>query len=101
MKYEIRIFAKDRNKIIQFTDQSGNANLMFMPTEWEDLYYAMGSVIDDEAMKQEDTEKVIAVIMVKEIEFEEVMDRMVDDLTPTLTQVLDSTQEQTVYRIAA
>jgi hypothetical protein len=101
MKYEIRIFAKDRNKIIQFTDQSGNANLMFMPTEWEDLYYAMGSVIDDEAMKQEDTEKVIAVITVKEIEFEEVMDRMVDDLTPTLTQVLDSAQEQTVYRIAA
>ncbi len=101
MKYEIRIFAKDRNKIIQFTDQNGNANLMFMPTEWEDLYYAMGSVIDDEAMKQEDTEKVVAMITVKEIEFEEVMDRMVDDLTPTLTQVLDSVQEQTVYRIAA
>lgn len=101
MKYEIRIFAKDRNKIIQFTDQNGNANLMFTPTEWEDLYYAMGAVIDDEAVKQQDTDKVVAVITVEEIEFEEVMDRMVDDLTPNLTKVLDNTQEETVYRIAA
>lgn len=101
MKYEIRILAKDRKKIIQFTDQNGNENLMFMPTEWEDLYYAMGSVIDDEAQKQEETDKVVATIEVEEINFEEVIDRMVDDLTPTLAQALDNTQEQTVFRIAA
>ncbi|HAS42326.1 MAG TPA: hypothetical protein DCS93_17745 [Microscillaceae bacterium] len=101
MKYEIRIFAKDRNKIIEFVDQSGNQNLRFMPTEWEDLYYAMGSVIDDDAEKKEESDKVVAVIEVKEINFDEVMDRMVDDLTPPLTQVLDNGQEQTVFRIAA
>lgn len=101
MKYEIRIFAKDRNKIIEFVDQSGNKNLRFMPTEWEDLYYAMGSVIDDEAEKKEESDRVVAIIEVQEINFDEVMDRMVDDLTPSLTQILDNRQEQAVLRIAA
>ncbi|OJJ14116.1 hypothetical protein BKI52_44130 [marine bacterium AO1-C] len=72
-----------------------------MPTEWEDMYYAMGSVIDDEAEKKEESGKVVAIIEVKEIDFDEVMDRMVDDLTPSLTQALDNGQEQTVFRIAA
>ncbi len=93
MKYEIQIFTKDRKKIIKFSKE-GEQNLTFKPIEWEDFYYAMGSVIDDKADRIEGKDKIVGLLHAENISFDEVVDVMCEDLNPQLTKILTNEKEK-------
>ncbi|TAF64697.1 MAG: hypothetical protein EAZ55_10690 [Cytophagales bacterium] len=100
MRYEIQIFAKDKTKIIRFS-KDGSEDLGFKPAEWEDFYYAMGSVIDDKADSFVSQDTIIAKIEVNEMYFEQVIDSMCEDLSSHLTNVLVSEKERELVELTA
>jgi hypothetical protein len=68
--------------------QDGDENFDHMPSEWEDYYYAIGSVIDEEAEKIKLEDKIIGKLEVLDIPFDDVVDVMCEDLSEELTEIL-------------
>ncbi len=95
MNYEIQIFAKDRTKIIRFSESDQGTNLE-KQNAWEDFYYAMGSVIDDSADKFRENNTLIARLNAQTISFDEVVDVMCEDLSTEQTQFLTEEREVSV-----
>ena len=68
-KYEIRIFAKDKTKIVYFGENFA---------DWEDMYHCAGLVIDDEPDQLSEGELFIGQIKT-DLPFEEVVRIMIED----------------------
>lgn len=98
MKYEIQIFARDKTKIIRFSDQESPESNFNQQMAWEDYYYAMGAVIDDKADKFRENNTVIGRLEVKDIPFDDVVDIMCEDLSSDLTRILTSEKEISDYK---
>jgi hypothetical protein len=91
MNYEIQIFAKDKTKIIRFPENEFESLNKMMA--WEDLYYALGLVIEKKADKFRENNTVIGRLQVKDLAFDEVVDVMCEDLSPKLTKLLTTDKE--------
>ncbi|NJL14457.1 MAG: hypothetical protein HC913_16585 [Microscillaceae bacterium] len=98
MNYEIQIFAKDRNKTIRFQEGEGQVSTLNSLLAWEDFYYAMSAVIDEPADKFRENNTLIARLNVPTISFDEVVEIMCEDLSPSLTKVL--VQEESLSVLA-
>jgi|GEM_PF-2586338 len=94
MNYEIQIFAKDRSKIIRFEDNEQDVSNFKKRMEWEDLYYALGSVIDDKADKFQENNTIIGRIHVRDMRYDDVIDAMSEDLPADLLQLLIQNKEE-------
>jgi hypothetical protein len=94
MNYEIQIFAKDKTKIIRFPESENESLNKLMA--WEDLYYALGLVIEEKADKIKENNTVIGRLSVKDLPFEQVVDVMCEDLSPKLTKILTDNTEVSV-----
>jgi hypothetical protein len=93
MNYEIQIFAKDRTKIIRFEEKEQEGYDPKKLSAWEDLYFALGLVIDQKADKIRENDTVIGRINVKNVSFDEVIDAMCEDLNKELINLLIAEQE--------
>jgi hypothetical protein len=96
MIYEIQIFAKDRSKIIRFEENEQDSSSFRKQMAWEDLYFALGSVIDDKADKIRENNTVIGRIHVRNMRFDDVVDAMSEDLQPDLLKLLVKEEEETL-----
>lgn len=94
MTYEIQIFAKDRSKIIRFEDNEQDAGSFKKQMAWEELYFALGSVIDDKADKFRENNTTIGRIHVRDMYFDDVIDAMSEDLTPEILKLLTKKESE-------
>ena len=94
MNYEIQIFAKDRTKIIRFEDNELDASNFKKQMAWEDLYFALGSVIDDKADKLRENNTLIGRIYVRNTSYDDVIDAMSEDLSSELLELLVQDHEE-------
>ena len=68
-KYEIRIFAKDKTKIVYFGENFA---------DWEDMYHCAGLVIEDEPEQISEGDLLIGKIET-DLPYEEVVRIMIED----------------------
>lgn len=94
MLYEIQIFAKDRQKIIRFEANDFDNSSFRKQRAWEDLYYALGNVIDQKADKIRENDALIGRIVVKNTPYDQVLDDMCEDLDKDLVRLLSNNQNE-------
>lgn len=94
MTYEIQIFAKDRSKIIRFEENEQDAGSYKKQMTWEELYFALGSVIDDKADKIRENNTTIGRIHVRDMSFDDVIDAMSEDLSTETLKLLVKEEEE-------
>lgn len=94
MLYEIQIYAKDRHKIIRFEASEFDNNSFRKQRAWEDLYFALGNVIDQKADKIRENDHVIGRIVVQNTSYEQVIDDMCEDLPTDLVRLLSNNQPE-------
>lgn len=101
MKYEVQIFAKDKTKIIKFSE-NGNENIAHEPSVWDDLIFAMGAVIDDKANCVKNDNSIIGILDVKETTtFEEIVDVMCEDLNEKIIAVLTKEEQVSIVDLTS
>jgi len=90
MKYEIRIFAKDRTKIINFGEEEG---------DWEDLYHSAGLVVDGEPDQKTEENLLIGTIHT-DLLYEEVIRIIIEDaglIRPVIEELVKNEEEKIFF----